>query len=41
MKLEINVNAPENMKQGKAVIEKLLVEPVSCILCLAHLEVEC
>lgn len=28
MKLEINVNAPDDTKSGKAVIEKLLVEPV-------------
>lgn len=27
MKLEINVNAPESMKPGKAVVEKLLIEP--------------
>lgn len=28
MKLEINVNAPETVCKGTAVVEKLLVEPV-------------
>lgn len=28
MKLEINVNAPDSLGGGKAVVEKLLIEPV-------------
>lgn len=28
MKLEINVNAPDSVGRDKAVVEKLLIEPV-------------
>lgn len=31
MKLEINVNMPENLVSGKHVVEKLLVDPVSIL----------
>lgn len=41
MKLEINVNVPESMKPGKAIVEKLLVEPGEtvkvCIKIVDHL----